>query len=122
MRAALGSPAPSPAAPEAAAPRMVRAGGAGLAPVLLVVLALVPLALYARVLFFPPLGIGDGWLATTSALEAARARGLGGLLLHLLGAGTGDGAVPVLARLLSVVLHAGATLALYGVARRMGAT
>src|SRR5262245_19540202 len=124
MRAALGSPAPSPAAPEAAAPRTEAAGSATLAAGLLFFLfflALVPLALYARILFFSPLEVSDESLAA-GVLDALRSRGLGGLLLHLLGAGTGEETVPVLARLLSLALHAGATLALFGLARRLGAS
>lgn len=100
MRAALGSSVLSPAAPLAALPR---APGTRSAIGLLFALALVPLALYGRVLFYPALEVSDGGLAT---------------LQH---GGPAPEASAIPARLLALGLHAGATLLAFGLARRLGA-
>src|SRR5262245_11474385 len=90
MRAALPVAAPSPAVPLPAAPGKPGARPeAGIA----LLLALVPLALAARVLSYPPLEVSD--------------------------AGTELAAFPW--RLASLLLHAGGTLLVFGIARRLGA-
>src|SRR5262245_2086091 len=90
MRAALPVAAPSPAVPLPAAP-----GKPGARPELgtAFLLALVPLALYARVLFYPRLEVSDA----SSDLAAFPWR------------------------LASLLLHAAGTMLVFGIARRVGA-
>ncbi len=117
MRAALPFPAPSSAVP---APAALRARGAHSELALALAVALVPLALYARVFFYPALEVSDeGLSAFARASEALRADGLGALTLYLEGAGSA--ALPLFSRCVSLGLHAGATLLVFALARRLGA-
>jgi Tfp pilus assembly protein PilF len=119
MRAALPLPAPSPAVP---APVALRPRGARGELALALFLALVPLALQARVLFYPALEVGDGeTLACTGAGQAWRGHGLGGLTLYLEGLRASSSVLPCFSRCVSLGLHAGATLLAFALARRLGA-
>lgn len=118
MRAVLPLSAPLPAVPAPLLRPPATRGELALA----FFLALVPLALLARVLFYPVLEVSDdGWSACTSAAEAWRANGLGGLTLYWEGLRADSFAVPFLSRSVSLALHAGATALVFALARRLSA-